>query len=504
MAHDIFISYSKKDIDFARHLRKLLQQANFSVWMDENEIDPGEDWWETIEQNIKAASAVVVVMSPNSRDSRWVKRELLAAENYHKTIFPILLAGEVWSRLADIQAEDMTASLKAKLPSKLNRKLYEAIHSAPPPVVQAAPVQRKNRLGEVLSSPLWQGIGGIVGIIGVILAFLALRGVGSPPLETPTPAPTTEVAIAATHTPTDEPTLTPTSVPPTPTQTPIPPSATSTVTPTGTQTPEPSATPTDQPTSMPRPTDTSIPPSDTPATQLAVVANSPMLTIFRDNDTLTVFLPSPNPNPSLEGVTLQVVGSTGEVVTYRLDTYPAFLGVPFGNLPTPICFRLMRSGTSLPVPLECPTSRLFNQPLADADVFWYERATGQSRIVTVLQEGVVLGICAAGQATCVVGEQVTTQAAQPTVVAAIEPPQLPCEGMIVNPDSAATVFNLTVYRDVVGGDLTATSFRDGQEIVLQRHTIHNNLDVWYLIYDDNQRLGWLSSKYIILTAKCFG
>jgi len=101
MGH-LFISYSKKDIAFARHLRQRLEAQGFAVSIDEQILDPGERWWREIEKSITAADAVIVVMSPNSAASDWVERELLYAERLRKPIFPVLLAGESWSRLANI------------------------------------------------------------------------------------------------------------------------------------------------------------------------------------------------------------------------------------------------------------------------------------------------------------------------------------------------------------------------------------------------------------------
>src|SRR5438477_5300877 len=100
MAH-IFISYSKKDIDFARHLRHLLQDQGFPVWMDETKLVPGDEWWPTIEQNIRSCDAFIVIMSPEARVSKWVQREILLAErpDVNKPIFPMLLAGEAFTRL---------------------------------------------------------------------------------------------------------------------------------------------------------------------------------------------------------------------------------------------------------------------------------------------------------------------------------------------------------------------------------------------------------------------
>lgn len=111
----IFISYSKQDIDFVRYLRAMLESEGFWVWMDEARLHPGDEWWDSIVQNIEQASAVIVVMSPNSLDSKWAQREILYAEKVNRPIFPVLLAGDNWSRLADIQFEDMRDGLRAKL-----------------------------------------------------------------------------------------------------------------------------------------------------------------------------------------------------------------------------------------------------------------------------------------------------------------------------------------------------------------------------------------------------
>lgn len=120
MAH-IFISYSKQNIDFMRYLRTLLEAEGFTVWVDEERLAPSARWWKTIEENIASCGAVIVIMSPEARESDWVEREILLAEKEKRPIFPVLLAGDAWSRLANIQFADMRAGLRAKLaPALLN------------------------------------------------------------------------------------------------------------------------------------------------------------------------------------------------------------------------------------------------------------------------------------------------------------------------------------------------------------------------------------------------
>jgi len=123
----IFISYSKQDIEFARHLRALLQAAGFEIWMDEERLVPSTKWWRTIEANIKSSAAFVVIMSSASAESRWVEREILVAENANISIFPVLLSGDGWSRLADIQFADFTAALNATLPPAFGRGLRDTL-----------------------------------------------------------------------------------------------------------------------------------------------------------------------------------------------------------------------------------------------------------------------------------------------------------------------------------------------------------------------------------------
>lgn len=135
----IFISYSKKNIQFAHYLFGLLEKAGFDVWMDEEELVASERWWRTIEQNIKSAKAFVVIMSPEALESDWVEREILVAESAHKPIFPVLLAGVGWSRLANIQYEDMRAGLQATLSPRLINALHAAVSGTQPSTAATDP-----------------------------------------------------------------------------------------------------------------------------------------------------------------------------------------------------------------------------------------------------------------------------------------------------------------------------------------------------------------------------
>ena len=71
----------------------LLRAAGFSVWTDEG-LDAGtQSWQDTIEDAVGQAMAMVVLLSPDANQSRWVKREISFAETRNKTIFTVLIAG---------------------------------------------------------------------------------------------------------------------------------------------------------------------------------------------------------------------------------------------------------------------------------------------------------------------------------------------------------------------------------------------------------------------------
>jgi adenylate cyclase len=71
---DIFVSYSRTDKARVAPLVAALEAQGWSVWWDP-EITPGDEFDSLIGAELETARAVVVVWSPFSVDSRWVKGE---------------------------------------------------------------------------------------------------------------------------------------------------------------------------------------------------------------------------------------------------------------------------------------------------------------------------------------------------------------------------------------------------------------------------------------------
>jgi adenylate cyclase len=71
---DIFVSYARQDRRLVVPIVAALQAQGWSVWWDP-EIAPGQEFDRLIADELDAARAVVVVWTPASTASRWVKGE---------------------------------------------------------------------------------------------------------------------------------------------------------------------------------------------------------------------------------------------------------------------------------------------------------------------------------------------------------------------------------------------------------------------------------------------
>jgi hypothetical protein len=87
----VFLSYSRRDDDFAHTLYDHLIDAGIRVWIDSSAIEDGSRWLQNIQQGVENASALVVVMSRSARESEWVERETLLALQLRRPIFIALI-----------------------------------------------------------------------------------------------------------------------------------------------------------------------------------------------------------------------------------------------------------------------------------------------------------------------------------------------------------------------------------------------------------------------------
>lgn len=75
----VFISHSSHDKQFVQYLARELRWFEFDVWYDEWEIAIGDSIVEKVFAGLDASDTLIVVLSPVSVESRWVKEELSTA-----------------------------------------------------------------------------------------------------------------------------------------------------------------------------------------------------------------------------------------------------------------------------------------------------------------------------------------------------------------------------------------------------------------------------------------
>lgn len=90
MSH-IFVSYSRKDIDFAKRLVEALKKNELDIWIDWKDIPKGEDFEQEIYRGIEAAEAFLFLLSIHSITSKMCNKEIVHAVKNNKRILPIVV-----------------------------------------------------------------------------------------------------------------------------------------------------------------------------------------------------------------------------------------------------------------------------------------------------------------------------------------------------------------------------------------------------------------------------
>ena len=106
----LFIAYARKDKKYKdeliKHLAVLRQEGEIEIWHDE-ELTPGDEWQEAIEEKLRDADIVLYLVSASSLKSDQCNYELSLTIEEKKTYIPIILKACDWkskSEISDIQA----------------------------------------------------------------------------------------------------------------------------------------------------------------------------------------------------------------------------------------------------------------------------------------------------------------------------------------------------------------------------------------------------------------
>ena len=93
LAHpDVFLSYSREDLERARDIATALETEGWSVFWDRR-LPPGRSYKDYLEEKLDSCRVVIVLWSPHSVESHWVKTE--AAHGHDRTppaLLPIMIS----------------------------------------------------------------------------------------------------------------------------------------------------------------------------------------------------------------------------------------------------------------------------------------------------------------------------------------------------------------------------------------------------------------------------
>lgn len=134
--YDIFISYSHVDKESVEPIIETLEEKGFYVWIDEREMQVGDDIVQKINHGLERSKLFAIVLSKNSVNSPWVKQELsyIVPRNIGEKksiIRPILLDG---CKLPPLLA----SCLYADFSKNWNEGMQDLLRSLDVPVAQVS------------------------------------------------------------------------------------------------------------------------------------------------------------------------------------------------------------------------------------------------------------------------------------------------------------------------------------------------------------------------------
>jgi hypothetical protein len=134
--YSCFISYSSKDEEFAIRLYADLDNKGVSCWFAPHDVQGGRKLHEQIDQAIRFHERLLLILSPYSMNSEWVKTEIAKArrrevQEERQVLFPIRLvpfeAIRTWECFDADTGKDSAREIREYfIPDFSNWKNYDA------------------------------------------------------------------------------------------------------------------------------------------------------------------------------------------------------------------------------------------------------------------------------------------------------------------------------------------------------------------------------------------
>ena len=204
---DVFVSYARLDYARVAPLVAALEAEGWSVWWDP-EISPGEEFDALISDALESARSVVVVWTPNSVGSRWVRGEardasdrgVLVPVRFDQAKLPI-----DFRAVHTIDLDDWGGDAGSESFQRIRRVLAAKLGSSPA-AGSAEPAARPPRpRAAATGSPLRRRVGmAFVAVLALAIGAVLVRNYAPQPVSSPAPTPgngaetpAVEAAVAA-------------------------------------------------------------------------------------------------------------------------------------------------------------------------------------------------------------------------------------------------------------------------------------------------------------------
>lgn len=90
--HEIFICFSSKDEEIALRVVAFLESHRLKCWISARDVDPGQNYQESIVQALEATKLVLFLFSENSNQSGEIRKELSLAGSGNVSVIPLRLS----------------------------------------------------------------------------------------------------------------------------------------------------------------------------------------------------------------------------------------------------------------------------------------------------------------------------------------------------------------------------------------------------------------------------
>ena len=87
----VLISYSERNRETMEKIRNSLRRESLTVWTNTTDVQTGEDFQSAIDRGIEQTDNLVYLVSPDSVESEYVRKEIEYAVSLHKRIIPLLV-----------------------------------------------------------------------------------------------------------------------------------------------------------------------------------------------------------------------------------------------------------------------------------------------------------------------------------------------------------------------------------------------------------------------------